>query len=47
VAIPRCDDEFRTLSLIRLRYTVFGRAQSQLLRLDPPLAARCAKSRRP
>lgn len=46
VTIPRCAGGFRTLERIRLRYTVLGREQSQLLRLDPPLAARCASRER-
>lgn len=39
--------DLRRLSLIRVRYTVFGQKQSELLRLDPPIAARCSRGRRP
>lgn len=42
-AFPSCGVGARTLSLLRVRYTVFGRPEDQLLRLDPPIAARCAK----
>lgn len=45
--IPRCARGFRTLSLIRVRYTVYGQEHSQLVRLDPPIAARCSRTRRP
>jgi hypothetical protein len=40
--IPRCEDGMKTLSRLRIRFRIFDREQSQLIRLDPEVAARCA-----
>jgi hypothetical protein len=42
-AIPRCAEGVKILSRLRLRYRIFGREQSQLVRLDPAIAARCSR----
>jgi hypothetical protein len=41
--IPRCGEGTKTLSRLRIRFRIFGREQSQLIRLDPAVAARCAR----
>jgi hypothetical protein len=40
--IPRCAEGVKTLSRLRLLYSILGREQSQLIRIDPAVAARCA-----
>jgi hypothetical protein len=41
--IPRCGEGTKTLSRLRIRFPIFGREQSQLIPLDPAVAARCAR----
>jgi hypothetical protein len=43
--IPRCGEGLKTLSRLRLRYSIFGREQSQVIRLDPAIAAECTPRR--
>jgi hypothetical protein len=39
--IPRCAEGVQTLSRVKLSYSIFGREESQLIRLDPAIAAQC------
>ena len=39
--IPRCGEGTKTLSRLQIRFRILGREQSQLIRLDPAVAARC------
>jgi hypothetical protein len=41
--IARCGEGMNTLSRLRIRFRVFGREQSPLIRLDPAVAAQCAR----
>lgn len=42
-AIPTCREGTQSVTRLRIRYTVFGRDESQLVPLDPAIAARCAQ----
>lgn len=42
-AIPGCGEGTQSVTRIRIRYTVLGREESQVIPLDPAIAARCAR----
>jgi hypothetical protein len=42
-AIPSCGEGPQSVTRIRIRYTVLGREQSQVVPIDPIIAAQCAR----
>jgi hypothetical protein len=42
-AVPSCREGTQSVTRIRIRYSVLGREQSQVIPLDPAIAARCAR----
>jgi hypothetical protein len=42
-AIPSCREGTQSVTRVRIRYSVLGREESQVIPLDPVIAARCAK----
>jgi hypothetical protein len=45
-AIPSCRDGTQSVTRLRIRYSVFGRDESQLIPLDPAIAAKCTQKAR-